>query len=101
MDQNILGLDLDCNCNAYSFTHVMGIASCCIEDLCAQACNYCHHNCDTAEFDHGIGVHDFLGVGSNDIRLLKLSECCGELIINPETGAMIPDHKLKEINEDF
>ena len=93
MNQNILGLDLDCNCNAYSFTHVMGIASCCIEDLCAQSCDYCHYNCDTAEFDSGIDVHD--------VRLLKLSECCGELIINPETGAMIPDHKLKEIHEDY
>ena len=91
---DLTGLEQDCNCNAYDFTHVMGISGCHIENLCQQACSYCNSNCETGQIDLGIGATEYCGSVSSHADWHKVSACCGVSIINPDTGAIVPDNKL-------
>ena len=91
-------IENDCNCGAYPALHPMGLVGCNIEGLCDQACSHCYQNCDTAEMNIGVGGNEYCGSTDFNIEKIKVSACCAEKIINPETGLEIPDHKLKKIN---
>ena len=91
-------IENDCSCRAYPSLHPMGLSDCDVEDLCGQVCSHCNKNCDTAEMMIGVGSTEYWGSNGFNIEMIKVSACCAEKIINPETGLEVPEHKLKEID---
>jgi len=45
-------------------------------------CSYCNQECDVDEVDEGIGAYEYWGATGVDVKIVEVSRCCGEDVLD-------------------
>lgn len=45
-------------------------------------CSYCNQECDVDEVDEGIGAYEYWGATGVDVKIVEVSSCCGEDVLD-------------------
>ena len=45
-------------------------------------CSYCNQACDVEEVDEGIGSYEYWGATGVDVKMVEVSACCGEEVLD-------------------
>jgi hypothetical protein len=45
-------------------------------------CSFCKQECDVDEIDEGIGAYEYWGATGVDVKMVEVSSCCGEEVLN-------------------
>ena len=48
-------------------------------------CSYCNQECDVEEVDEGIGSYEYWGATGVDVKMVEVSACCGEEVLDEPT----------------
>lgn len=49
-------------------------------------CSYCNQECDVEEVDEGIGSYEYWGATGVDVKMVEVSACCGEEVLDEPEG---------------